>query len=204
MAFYWGWKLCTVWKLTELLEITSIDSLLGTLCFVLLLIICFSLFCVPLIFASVATILKWLLNCFQVIFLLLVLHNPHKQEVQLQQQEFCDSEYWLLMSPTQFPYYRTDHRVTVNVAGGQTSLSNLAGMRNNLLTVLRACYYRTAMFSGIILYRFPDRTEKGFGKGGITKNLSIDLPSKQGYHHLLSSPSSIWKQNIYGLVQILS
>lgn len=82
--------------------------------------------------------------------------------------------------------------------GGQASPSNLAGARNNLRTMLRACYYTPTIYSSIIVYFFPqcnwDSVWEGLVSGGT-------WASKQGYNHLLSSLSLVWKQNIYGLGQ---
>jgi len=60
-----------------------------------------------------------------------------------------------LLSPTQFPIYNKNHTVTVIVAGGHVSLSNVAGMNNNLRTMLRVCYYYAAIYNRVILYFFP-------------------------------------------------
>lgn len=59
-----------------------------------------------------------------------------------------------MLSPTQFPIYNKNHRVTVIVAGGHISLSNVAGMNNNLRTMLRV-YYTATIYSRVILYFFP-------------------------------------------------
>lgn len=106
----------------------------------------------------------WPFNCFQVIFLILVLHNPHKQEAQLRlQQLFGDLELWLLMSPTQFLYLQCRPQGNCSRGRWTASLSTLAGMRRSLITMPRACYYTTALEGGIILCLFLDGAEMGFG-----------------------------------------
>ena len=87
------------------------------------------------------------------------------------------------MSQLSFLIYSTDHRVTVHGADRQVSLSNLAGIRNSLIKMLRTCYCTITIHSSIILCLFLDETEEGFGREQFHEELErisgiqVRLPS---------------------------